>query len=87
LIAIVDQLDILDGKEVTPSERIQAKQNLEPLTVDLYTRIELKRMENERKQKENEEKKTIEPQEQVNDSILDFFFILCIKSFQYFFLL
>lgn len=71
MIAIVDQLDVLDGKEVTPSERIQAKQNLESLTIDLYTRIELKRMENDRKKQENEEKKaTIEHEDKIDDSFL-----------------
>ena len=56
-IAIVDQLEMFDGKEVTPSERIIAKQNLENLTIDLYTKIEMKRIEKEQKNLENEEKK------------------------------
>ena len=54
-IAIVDQLEMFDGKEVTPSERIIAKQNLENLTIDLYTKIEMKRIEKEQKTLENEE--------------------------------
>jgi len=53
-VAIVDQLDMLDGKEVTPSERIIAKQNLQDLTVDLYTKIEMKKIE--KMNKKNEEK-------------------------------
>ena len=53
-MAIVDQLDMLDGKEVTPSERIIAKQNLQDLTVDLYTKIEMKKIE--KMNKKNEEK-------------------------------
>lgn len=49
---MVQHLEMLDGKEVTPSERILAVQNLEVNTIDLYTKIEMKKIENERKSKE-----------------------------------
>lgn len=64
-MAVVDQLDLLDGKEVTPSEKIKAKQNLENLTIDLYTQIEMKKIEKENKKKE--EKPIIENEENVKD--------------------
>lgn len=49
---MVQSLEMLDGKEVTPSERILALQNLEATTIDLYTKIEMKKIEEERKMKE-----------------------------------
>lgn len=56
-VAMVHNLEMLDGKEVTPSERILAIQNLEANTIDLYTKIELKKIEEERKIKEPSVKK------------------------------
>ena len=50
----MDQLDLLDGKEVLSSERILAKQRLQELQIDLLTQIELKNIEKERKRKERE---------------------------------
>jgi len=43
-IAMVDSIDFFDGKDVTHSERIVAKQNLNDLLVDLNTEIELKKL-------------------------------------------
>lgn len=46
-IAIVDQLNYLDGKDVVPSERILAKQRLPELLVELRTQVEMKRIKDE----------------------------------------
>lgn len=62
VIAVVDQLDMLDGKEVTPSEKIRAKQNLEQLRVELYTRIEMRKID-KKASKGEEESKAIEDPE------------------------
>jgi len=43
-LAMVDSIDFLDGKDVTHSERIVAKQKLNELMVDLLTQIELKKL-------------------------------------------
>lgn len=56
-IAMVHNLEMLDGKEVTASERILAIQNLEANAIDLYTKIELKKIEEKRKIKEPSIKK------------------------------
>ena len=45
VIAILDQLESLDGKEIIPSERIAAKQKLNDLYTDLQSHQELKRIE------------------------------------------
>jgi hypothetical protein len=53
-IAIVDQIELFDGKEVLNSERILAKQRMQELQIELLTQIELKNMEKERKRKDRE---------------------------------
>ena len=44
MIAVVDQLRLVDGKEVLHSERIKAKQNINELLEDLHIQIERKRI-------------------------------------------
>jgi len=55
LIAVVDQLRYVDGKEVVHSERIQAKQNFNELLEDLRVQIELKKIKEISEPKENNE--------------------------------
>lgn len=43
MIAVVDHIKIVDGKEILHSERILAKQNYKELLEDLHIQIELKR--------------------------------------------
>jgi len=44
MIAVVDQIKYVDGKEIMHSERIQAKQNFNELLEDLRVQIELKKI-------------------------------------------
>ena len=71
VIATIDQLETLDGKEVTKSERIKAKQAYDDLLIDLYHSAEMRRIEREQKEEkyrqedlEREEYyKTLSPEE------------------------
>lgn len=49
MIAVVAQLDLLDGKQIFKSERIQAQQMLPELEKDLDVQIEMARVEKEKK--------------------------------------
>ena len=44
VIGIASQIEYYDGKEVTHSERIVAKQNVNDLLVELNTEIEMKKL-------------------------------------------
>ena len=48
-IAMAPQILMLDGKEITKSERILATQKLEDLKLELLTEIELQKIKNKNK--------------------------------------
>ena len=51
---------------MNPSEKIKAKQNLDNLTIDLYTQIEMKKIEKGNKKKE-EKPINVENEENAKD--------------------
>jgi len=55
LIAVVDQIKYVDGKEILNSERILAKQSYKDLLEDLRVKVEMKRVEELANPKENNE--------------------------------
>ena len=63
-IAMLSRLDMLDGKEITNSERILAQQKLSDLRIDLEAFIEYRKIE--RKQKAEERRERMEQEEKDN---------------------
>jgi len=53
LIAVVDQIKYVDGKEILNSERILAKQSYKDLLEDLRVKVEMKRVEEIANRKKN----------------------------------
>ena len=76
-------MDLLDGKEVNPSEKIKAKQNLDNLTIDLYTQIEMKKIEKANKKKE-EKPIIIENEENAKDDSFSYIFRIFYKILNFF---
>ncbi|KAL4479995.1 hypothetical protein ABPG74_020511 [Tetrahymena malaccensis] len=49
-IATIPQLESLDGKEITPTDRIKANQAYEDLLVDLHHKIEMRQIEKQKQE-------------------------------------
>ncbi|EGR31599.1 leucine rich repeat protein [Ichthyophthirius multifiliis] len=70
-IATVPQLQTLDGKEITPAEKIQANQIYDDLLVDLNYQIEMKAIKKKQEQEEQKKQKQEENQNENKENIDD----------------